>query len=138
MVDYEAAGNAIRTRYGTLIEDVVPGMSGNVQYDNAPFDPPEDAMWSRVAIRYGPQRATEHGATLRYRTNGVAIVSVFTPIESGDRDGLVVADTIVEAFRAVTADGVKYISPNVESMGRQRMWWLINVTIEFQFQDQDS
>lgn len=137
MTDYEAAANAIRARFGTLIEDTVAGLSGNVQYDNAPFDPPEDAMWCRLAVIFGEGALTELATTKRYRNVGVAIASVFTPVETGDRDGLQVADTIAESFRAVTDSGVTYRSPNVETVGRQAAWWLVNVTIEFYFTDTD-
>lgn len=126
---YEALINAINTRFGTQVEDV---LSIPVAYDNMPFDnPPADSEWIRFTILTGHARVAEYGLTNRYRRVGVFKAIVHTPVETGLQTAAQHADVIVTAFRAVTADGVRYKDPDVKQEGRSGNWWRVTVTCPF-------
>lgn len=120
--------SAVRTRFESLVE--VP-LSLEVVYDNGP-DPHEDAKtWARFSVKPGPSNLAELGDVRTYRTVGVAIASLYQPVETGDDEIQQIAKTIVPLFRGLTAGGVKYLVPSVTVVGRDRSWWQVNVTCPF-------
>ncbi len=132
MTDFEALTNAIRTKFGTDVEDA---LSLPVQYDNAPFTQPADSAWIRLSIL--PERAfmAEIGTTKRFHIPVLSVASIFTPVETGDQPALSIADSITAAFRATTEGGITYRTPYVTNVGRSDKWHQINVTIPAYAQD---
>jgi len=126
----EALHVAINSRFHTSVA-TPQSLTTKVQYDNAPFDPPDNATWVRVSILAGEPVTVEFGDSMRYRTPGVMDALISIPIESGTKDALELADVIAAAFRYVTAGGVTYGLPGVRTMGRSGSWWQINVSCPF-------
>jgi len=123
----ETIHNAARTRYNLIAAD-----GWVVQYDNAPFEPPDNSKWVQWHIEIGNSQLVQFGQSRTYRHFGEATASLFVPIESGDRDILRRADVIAAVFRNTTADGVHWRVPTVRSIGQQgQKWWRVNVVCPF-------
>ena len=116
-----------------------------VAYDNAPFDQPDDEMWIRWSVLSGNTiKADIGGSTGRYRHNGVAVAQIFSVLEKGTRDGLILADRIVAKFLATTDktsvanNSVVFRTPSITHVGRTgSQWWQINVSCPY-FADEIS
>lgn len=121
---YAAIHNAIRSRFKTQVADA---QSVSTQYDNAPFAEPA-TIWVRWTVLDGESdQVSLPSPTARIRRTGVAIASIFAPLEQGDSAALALADTIAAAFRRVTADGVTYFTPSATPIGRDGASWQLNV-----------
>lgn len=133
---YEKIGNLIRSRVKTQIED---GQSVEVLYDNmdeAAFTKPTDAAWVRAALL--PGEATQRtfgGSTNRFRKVGVLHITVYNPIEKGDKVNRELADAVVDAFRNVSASGVVFKTPSLGVAMRDGMWWRQTITCPYYADD---
>jgi hypothetical protein len=130
MPTFNALADAINSRFKTLVADVVPVPT---MYENFPFTPPNDSVWASLKINLGQAIQVSSGGnnSNRYRVVGVAVASIFVPIESGSDTALTVADVVVSAFRATSTTDVVYRTPSVESIGTSGKWWQFNVNIPF-------
>lgn len=119
---------AIRSRFATLIEAVTPVL---VQYDNDPHEPPASGtMWVRWSILRGETVSVESGLG-RFRTPGLGIAMIFSPVERGDAQSHALSRSIMTAFRAVSSQGISYGIPYATVVGRSDWWWQINVSCPF-------
>lgn len=116
---YEALEDAIRARFGTLVEDAE---SIPTQYDNQEADetfPPEDGTYIRLKVNYSPgiKRETGGAGQNRYRVPGNMTASCFLPLGEGPEAHTQLADTIASAFRGESASGVTYRTPTPTKVG---------------------
>ena len=133
MATFEGLHDAARLRFETLVETPEAVV---VIYDNSPIDPPEDALHVRMKVRPGTAFRVENGGAPgqhRFRTPGILVSDLKKPLGKGEEDIMQLADVIAVAFRAVTAGGITYLTPSVETKGRQDdgRWWLVTVTCPF-------
>lgn len=126
---FETMANATRTRFKELVEDTV--LPGLILYDNAPFTPDPNSIWSSLTFSPGLDAIVEGGDPHRTRVTGQGNVMIFLPINEGDQAALSVADTIVDAFRSISEAGITYRTPFVRPIGRAGPWWQVNVTLPF-------
>lgn len=133
---YEKIGNIIRGRVKSQIED---GQSVEVLYDNmdeAAFTKPTDAAWIRAALLPGEATQTTFGgSTNRFRKVGVLHITVYNPIEKGDKVNRELADAVVDAFRNVSASGVVFKTPSLGTAMRDGMWWRQTITCPYYADD---
>lgn len=116
-----------------MADEVEAVLNIPVEYDNAPFEKPTDSIWIRLSITTESDRQTDVGAKLRrFRTIGAAVASVRTPINQGDLEGVQTADSIAEVFRGVTFQGVTFLTPVVQPLGRVGKEWVVDVRCPFQ------
>jgi len=118
-VSYETIENAIRTRFGTQVEDAESVM---VQYDNVgDFSPPGSSVYVRLSIQHETSRQVETGGVnnRRFRLPGLITASVFGLPNVGTKSVIELADSIAAAFRGVSDSGITYRSPTVTKVGRQ-------------------
>jgi hypothetical protein len=132
MTGFEAIANAVRTRFGTEVEDA---LSIPVQYDNAPFSKPADSTWIRLSVLPELAFQAEAGSGKRFHIPLRAVAQIFVPIETGDQVALELADSITSSFRATTASNVTYRTPSVTNVGRVDRWHQVNVSIPAYAQD---
>jgi len=129
--DVMGALNAVSARYNTLVGT---GLNVPTQHDNAPFDPPDDEVWVRFSVLNGESNQVSFGGfAKRHRTTGLAIASVYCPMGLGDDPGMQIANFIALQFRAVSADFIHYRSPSIVSMGQDKSWWRIDVSIPYYY-----
>jgi len=134
---YEALHNAIRSRFKTLVADV---LSLATIYDNDPTKPPTDnSLWCRFTILDGQSRRIVNGIP-EYRLVGVAIAQLFGPIGAGDKVLQQKADAVVSAFRSQSADGVRYGDAYEQRVGQTREgdYYQINVACPFAADTQEA
>jgi len=81
-----------------------------VHYSNAPFNPPNNAPWVEISLRFGDDAyATVAGFN---RQNGVLAVNVYAPIGDGTAVALTIAERIKALFDRVTVDGIIFQAAN--------------------------
>lgn len=126
---FEDLANTVRCRFDSLIAEPL-GIP--TQYDNQPFEKPENSKWVRLAVRPSGTSQVDVGAqTKRYRIQGVAIASVFIPVAQGDLGALELCDSIAAVFRTVTDGRVKFRTPTVINQGRKGKEWQYDVSCPF-------
>jgi len=133
-LDAVEVGDSVRTWFGDQVEDV---LSIPTQYDDAPFDQPDAARWVRFTIVEGGAIVAEkRGNNQAHRKTGLAIAQVFVPLGTGDGVALGTADTIADAFRSVTVDGISFRTPTLKTIGegREGKWWQVNVSCPFSYE----
>lgn len=123
--------NAIRSRFKEQIADLNPLIP--IEYDNAPplSDDSKRSNWMRVTVLPGEAQLIEIGTTKRTRQPGVLSVGIFAPLGYGDAIVNSLADSVVSAFRTVTADNVVYGVPYPTNVGRTGSHYQISVTCPF-------
>jgi hypothetical protein len=134
VLDPVEVGDSIRTWFGDQVEgpDSLPTL-----YDDAPFTQPDTARWVRFTILEGGSVAVENrGGFIAHRTTGLAIAQIFVQLGIGDGLALQTADTIADAFRSVSVDGISFRAPVVSSIGEGRdgKWWQVNVACPFSYE----
>lgn len=131
---HEAVANAIRSRYGTLVEDAE---SVPTEYDNKPFGGSKDSIWTRCSILFGQgsQESLGDPSSNRYRYVGVLMVSIFVPIEKGDKEALALAQVVRDSFLSVTFGGVTFRTPSIIPVGKTGTWHQVNVNSPFYFDE---
>lgn len=103
-------------------------------------EPLHDASdtWVRFSVLGGQRFVAQRGIPLTYRTPGIALAAIYTPLEQGDKAGLRIADAIADAFRAVTDRGVTFKTPLVREVARDGAWWRVDVTCPYQWDEFSS
>jgi len=124
----ETVQNAINSR---LADEFATPEGVSVQYDNAPFTPPDESAWVRFTILWGASRQTEIGATPKFRGTGNAIAQIFVLEETGTSVAVDYADKIATVFRRVTVGTVTFRTPFPQPVGREGKWWQLNVDCPF-------
>lgn len=139
-LDIEAAANAIRSRFNTEVHiprDLV------VEYDNSPptdaagavVNQPTNGIWCAVSVLEGDAFHAEFGAPGRFRTPGVFVVQIFTPILKGDKASRDLADFIIPLFRSRIEGSIVWKTPSARKIGRDALnrWYQINITCPFHY-----
>lgn len=125
---YELTHNAIRTRLASN------WTTTPVAYMNAEFKPPVgDTAWVRLTIEDADAFQASMGATANiYRHPGLIIVSVFAPLNRGDKLALQYADSIAAIFRGWRTTGLRTYAPTLKRIGADDKWYHVNVTVPFE------
>lgn len=135
LVDRETAFNAIRARFNSLFGSSGTVSSNTVIYDNDPTKPPSDTQWINFSITTGNTEEIGAGVNAWARTFGIATAMIMSPLGVGDRDALVLGDSIVQRFRSLTDNSVAYETPYLLSVGRRGQWFQTNATIRFRLEE---
>lgn len=123
----EAMSNTIRTQ--------VQGIdAGAIIWDNDPNQTVrQDVLQIRAIIRLGEQRQVSTGGVKRFRQNGSLVLQIYNPLGRGDQAILEKLDEILGVFRCKTYDGVVFVTPSFESVGRNDKYWQINAVCPFYY-----
>jgi hypothetical protein len=126
--------NSIRARFKA---QVATPESLATQYDNAPFNKPEDSIWCRWTILPGEDTKVSMGSpgASLYRTVGIAVAQLFGPLRAGDSPLWDVADKVKAAFESESFDGIVFKTPNVKRVGERNGQWQVNVTCPFHYDE---
>ena len=142
MPDHPTFHSSIRTKFETEVEQIYTDgsyvLDGKVQYDNAPFDKPENEKWVHLMIvESSSLQASMGGDTNRDRTRGTVMAVTFGPLNVGDGAQLALAQFIKNDFRKTEFECVVFQMPEITPIGRFKNWWQINVACPF-YVDDDS
>ena len=131
-VGYEAAADAIRSRFNTLI--ATPAGVPTI-YDNDPTAPPATrSLYVRFSVLFGGSGLSALGSN-GYRTVGAAYAMILAPLRTGDRDTLDLVDLIDVNFRAVSFAGVTFRVPTVRVVGESEGMWQTSVVCPFVYDE---
>lgn len=110
-----------------------------MDWPNAPFtEPAADAAWCRFTIAWGETAQQEFGtATRRFRHTGVLFVSLFMPLNVGERDSIGIAQAVENHYRATTIAGATFRTPTIQTGRRDGPRWLTVVQCPF-YADQEA
>lgn len=128
----ETLHSTIRTRFKTTVGDLESRLQ-KIIYDNQNDgnlpDPKKHTMWCRVHILDDEniQKSIGSPNAQRFRRTGVLRIMLFTSFGMGTQNIDEVADKIETAFRAITQNNVRYLTPSTRHIGRDGAWWQVNV-----------
>jgi hypothetical protein len=126
----DALHDVLTSRFETLVETP---QSVPTAYDNMPFTKPTNSKWARWTVKVGSTNLIEIGSTLKtYRRIGVAIASLFVPINDGIQVITTLADVVETSFRTLTVSGVKFGTPTPTVVGGDGQWFQMNVSCPFE------
>lgn len=91
----------------------------DISWPNIVFTPEEGSSWIRPIIKMGNTYEGELGETGVGVRNGVLMISVFTPLDSGTKTGYDLAGRLETAFRRrITSEGIMFGEPNTTEVGK--------------------
>lgn len=108
------------------------------EIDGEKYDPPTDATWLRINVRFNTGGITTlggEGVPRRRQRIGTAYINVFTPIDKGVFPNDELCETILNGYEGQWADAcINYGQPTgvrIETEGRDESWYLQTVVIPF-------
>lgn len=121
-------------------DEVATPRSLQTQYDNQQMTPPQDSAWARFEVLPGSSNQVSAGNQRRWRTQGVAIATIFSPLGAGWSVLQGHVDAVVAAFRGVTASGITLRAPSVTMTGvtSDDRWWQVSIACPFYTDEIDT
>lgn len=122
---------AIEGRFNSMYGNTTP-----VQYENVEFKRPNDP-WVRLQIVNGESDRITLGDNPQIsRYEGVIVITIFTPEDTGTKRARELADVVGGIFRlAVFSSGnsglIRCRVPRIEPIGTREGWYQILVRIEY-------
>ena len=115
-----------------FVDEVSSVIDLPVQFDNAPFTKPTSGQWIRFETEFTLGRQTTVGKKpRRFRGRGQIVATVYSLVEQGDLANLNITTIIELAFRGVTFQGVRYLTPTVRNLGRVGKEWRTSLSCPF-------
>ncbi len=105
----------------------------SIAYENVSFSPEEGTPWVRLTILDADSRQVSMGSTKLYRNNGVIVVQIFVPENTGTGDARSMADQVAAIFRGTQFNGITCRAPSPRRVGTANGWYQLNVSIPFFF-----
>ncbi len=132
MATWQETASTIRNRWATLVETP---QSLPTEYDNAPFDKPDDSQWARLTVLPGDSFQMELGSASPHKSVGLAVAQIFVPSNSGTRAAMLLVVAAAAEFKAQVVSGVTFRSPSVRRVGLSGMWWQVNLSMPYYTED---
>ncbi len=123
---YEAERQAIESRFETQWASAT-----SIDFDNVDFVPTPGTSFVRLTILDGDSRQVSLGDSPLYRSIGVIIISIFTPLDIGSATGRTLADNAAAIFRGWQSSGIVCRSPSIQRVGKTNGWFQYNVNVPF-------
>ena len=128
-MNWDVAFAAISTYFSSA---VTIGLSLATQFDNGPMPMVgDDDTWVRLTTLPSSGAQVGFGDGGRFRTNGLVIVQVFTPIAQGDGTVLATATAIAKLFLNKAISPVQFRTPQIKVVGRSDNFWQVNIEMPF-------
>lgn len=117
-------------RIRTMFYDMNTGVP--VAWDNRPMCVnPTPKLWVRFSVQQGAEVQVTTGGGAHYRHAGIATAQIFGRLSKGDQALIRLADDICDEFRGRHREGLFFDAPSVQNLGREGMWWSMNVSLPF-------
>jgi hypothetical protein len=114
---------------------------GSVWEGTAGDKPPDGpkVSWIRAGVRhFTRQQSTLSGSVglRRYTSNGLLVVALFTPVESGIAEADRLASLFRNAVEGVSTSGaVWFRNARTNEMGLDGSWWRTDVLADFEYDE---
>lgn len=133
-ITYSAIEDAIRARFNT---EITIAKFVRTIFDNEDSEPPTTGQWIRFTVVPGETVQVELGAKKRFRQFGMAVAQIYDEIGKGTKaiNLLINAINTSGTFRSVSVAGVVYRTPSVLRVGRDRLFYQVNVLIPWYADD---
>ncbi len=131
-------GTVSSTIFALVNSQITSALKLPTALPNVAFTPPSRSAWCRLSIDWTSARQAIIG---RARLRGDAVVSIFSPIGSGYRDAMGLAEQVRAVFASGDSGGVIFedvrIVPVNSGAGVEAGWFQLNVMAAF-FADEAS
>jgi len=117
----QSVKSIIRSRYDEFT-------SLPTQHDNQDFNRPGKQSWARATILTSDTERIDNRVA---RIRGVFIIQLFCRLGIGDKEITELADAFAGHFENINVDGVRFLTPKIETVGRTENYWQVNVTCPF-------
>lgn len=108
------------------------GTATLVAYPNREFIPPQNASWIRPVIKVPMTSVGEIGEDGVGLRDGLLMISVFTPANTGMKTGATFADRLEALFRRKEIDDIWFDEPNSNPVGIDDSgYYHILMTVDF-------
>lgn len=132
-----AARDIILTHFKTLWDAAAPTTTGVVVYydDVAGVELPDTFVKVFVRHTLAGQRTLAEAGSRRFERLGLVIVQIFTPAAEGQVDSDLLTQVVNDIFegKKTTGSEVWFRNTQAVEVGRDRAWFQVNVTAEFQY-----
>ena len=125
---WETLSNLLRER---VQSQVIEPLKLGAAYDNAVLGPISETRWVRVAVRPGESDQLTMESRPVFRKSGELVCSIMAPLGEGDGPSLSIADSIIDALRAVKYAQVTFELPQIELGRRDGAFWRTDVRMSF-------
>ncbi len=113
-----------------ICNDALSALSINTQYDADPTRVSDSGLYARVHISTQDSKQTGLGIS-QYRWNGDIVLMFFDDLESGDKEILTNAGTVLSAMREASHESIIFLSPQIDIIGVVKSKYQVNITIPF-------
>lgn len=127
-MSYTAEEQAILGDFNTFWADQHP-----VAWPNVEFEKPQGSPWVRVKVQrpFGGAFQADLSTNPRYRHSGVFFVQIYTPSNVMTAQGLTLADSIADHYRARKLGSISFRTPSVRDTGLDGAWYQHLVSCPF-------
>ena len=124
---FESMTRSIETRFAANYS------ATPIAYANVPFEPPSNSPWVRLTVNYGDGLAGSLGwpNNVLRRDNGLIVIQVFVPVETGSQAAMALIDQIYPIYEHTLFDDIVPATASVSATGVSDGWQQFNVTIPF-------
>ena len=140
-MSFSSVHNCIRNKFSEIIDASSLIDIDQVAWDNARFRDREvgdDEPWVSFHVLDGGSEQNGLGS-VDIRATGIALATVFVPIDRGDKIALELADEIKDGFfstvHTYAGTRVLFRTPSVLTIGRDGIWWQVNVSCPYLTED---
>ncbi len=103
-----------------------------VSWPNHPFVAPDDVSWIRPVIKVPITSVAELGTNGLGLRDGLLMISIFTPKESGSIAANILADRLEAIFRRVDVGEIWFDEPNSNPIGNDpNGYYHVLMTVDF-------
>lgn len=114
----------LRERVATL---VVAALAWPVQWPNTSISVRDDAAFLKVTNVWTESEQVTAGRNPRFRDRGTLILSLFTPLDAGEKASLDASVIVRAAMRATSVGDLTLRTPSLSKLGARGKWYQVNV-----------
>lgn len=106
-----------------------------VAWPNESFVTPSQTAWARFNVMDNVSAYDGIGTGAPIRRDGMVIVQVFTPADTGTAESEQIADSIKSALEGLVSNAIHFGAANRRPIGNYDGWYQVNVTIPYFYHD---
>lgn len=123
--------------YARFVANFTGVASTKMAFDNDEFEEPEADDWVRLTVRHGPRAQDTLGkaGNRRYRTSAIVFVQVYTPVNTGVKQGDTLAVEARDIFEGTGFSGLDFNDGRVRESGPDGKWYIHIAEIAFDYDE---
>lgn len=123
--------------YARFVANYTGVAADRIAFDNEKFEEPVAGDWVRLTVRSGPRGQDTLGrvGNRRYRSSARALVQVYTPTNTGTKQGDALATEARDVFEGTSFSGLDFTDGQVRESGPGGRWYQHIADIEFDYDE---